>query len=338
VPLKKKGINQRLLDSRVVFIEFSNNHPGNYEYVYSQFPNSYLIKTLANPWNDPIASIKELHDILDNTAIRGKVIVFLSSDAIFWNHMAFKEKIELLSNQNHLIAFIHRTNHEIEKGISKLKDYFSEFVMYGFHGPEILSARWNIALNSSPIPSFIESNFQFLLQEEKLDQPKYTFGLVGEFRVEKTYTYFLECLRGKSRDFESVLLAGRDLDHSRTVLAEKLKPLVANLELLTDNQLKNLNFDRNFFKCLNQIEIFVSGYSEQNEISASGPIAEALILGKKILIDDKTWIYQDLVKYSPNQIYSKDQSMIEETNSRLSELVSSQGALSCLNALVKKYA
>lgn len=329
---KPREYTQSEIDkSTVIFLDFAGNHPGNYEYVYHAIQSNFLFRTRNNPWKDPLSVVNEIQRFMQRFDVQGKIIVFLTGDSIFWNKKIFRDCVQRMADENYLISYIHRTNPEIEKGVSELKRYFTDLIMYGFSGPKDISNRWSVEVKGSPIPSFVQSYFTSHLVSEKSDSELYSFGLVGEFRLEKTYNYFLDLLKQSQWENKSVLLAGRSADQSRELILKKLRNLEIRVDVLENEELQLLKFDRNFFLNLSKIEVYVSGYSKENQISASGPLAESLILGKKILIDEQTWIYQDLFKFCPQFIFSLDNREDLGDGLGLSQLVSSSGALKVIS-------
>lgn len=330
-------LQSELVNSKVIFIEFENNHTGNYEYVYSKFEKSSVHRIKSNPWIDPFSAANELSDWITQYKVQNKVIVFLTSDAIFWNHAIFREMIDELSESNRLIGYIHRTNTEIHSGVKKIGGKFRSLLMYGFTGPKMISERWNVDLISSPIPSFIESQFSKLQSYETYKSERYDFGLIGEFRMEKSYSYFLKMLRKSEMKKSSILMAGRSIDNSQQILKSKLISLNSNISVLDKEKVDLLEFDRNFFSQLNCVDVFVSGYSGVNEIAASGPVAEAIHLGKKILIDPKTWIFEDLLSYAPEALFENTDRVVEKQDLNRMKLVSSSGALQRLRDVMSNH-
>jgi glycosyltransferase involved in cell wall biosynthesis len=327
-------LQSEVLNSEVIFVEFENNHPGNYEYVYSKLERSTVHRTKNNPWVNPTSTANELRDWVNRYKPQEKTIVFLTTDPIFWNHTVFKESIEELSESNRLIGYIHRTNIEIQTGVNRLGQKFRSLLMYGFTGPKIISDRWNVEVIPSPIPSFIESHFSELQDFETDKTQKYNFGLIGEFRIEKSYSYFMKKMRQFDITRSTILMAGRSVDNSQQILKCKLQSLNSNVSVLEKDKAHLLEFDRNFFSQLNNVEVFVSGYSRVHEIAASGPIAESLFLGKQILIDPETWIHEDLLIYVPEALFDFGAELHQIQDSNRMKLVSSVGALNRLREAI----
>ena len=332
--IRNEYLESEFLNSKVVFVEFENNHLGNYEYVYSKLERSSVYRTRSNPWTNPSSTANELKEWVNLYKPRGKVLVFLTSDAIFWNHTIFRELIDELSESNELVGYIHRTNTEIYDGVNKIGIKFSSVLMYGFTGPKIISDRWNTEIISSPIPSFIESHFLELQNFETHESEKYNFGLIGEFRMEKSYSYFLKMLGTIDLKHSTILMAGRSIDNSQQILKGKLLSVSSNVSILEKDKADLLEFDRNFFYQLNCVDVFVSGYSKIHEISASGPVAESVFLGKKILIDPKTWIYEDLLSFVPEALFELNDGYAQDMDLKRIKLVSSAGALQRLREIV----
>jgi hypothetical protein len=320
-----------------LFIDFAGNHPGNYEYVYSKLTNNHIIRTVTNPWVNPRETADELKYFISTANLMDiKAIVFLTADAIFWNHplFAFLNDSKQLEHVKR-IGYIHRANSEIAQGVVALHKFFHAIVMYGEAGANVLSKRWNVEIISSPCPSFVESHFNRNLKEHVKKDGSSIFGLIGEFRREKNYKNFFEYLKSLNQEDKSkveIVLFGRDKDGSKQVIIELIKLYGIKFQVLDKGSNLINSMDRNYFAALNKIDVLVGGYADYQEIAASGPVVEAVTLNKKIFIDESSWIGRDLLKYSRDSIFglTSHGGLSDRT-----KLVSSEKALKLLSTLVK---
>jgi hypothetical protein len=230
-----------------------------------------------------------------------------------------------------LIAFVHRTNREIQHGLRITGKYFTHLIMYGSSGPEYMSRKLGMRIISSHIPSFNQSHFHFYPGETQ--NKKLVFGLIGEFRREKHYKDFIKYLSELSeqnKDEIEVCLFGKDRDGSKARIVHELSKLdveandiEASLDLAT-------NLDRHFLKAISAIDVFVSAYGSHQEISASGPIAEALSMNKRIFISEGSWLYEDLRKFSPSSLFKPTKDHVNESFLGAENLVSSEQAIALI--------
>jgi GT2 family glycosyltransferase len=312
----------------ILFIEFQGNHPGNFEYVYSKLKDSIVIRIPINPWIDPKKTFSLWSELKDLIPKGVQTIVFLTGDPLFWNHHLIAKEIQELSKKYNLVAYVHRTNREIQQGLRATGKYFTYLLMYGASGPEYLSKKLGMRIISSPIPSFNQSHFNF---EPRVSQNKnLTFGLIGEFRREKHYKDFLDYLSVLSEEEKNkveVHFFGRDKDGTKARMVHELNRLkITTCDLAVSLDLAT-NLDRHFMTAISAIDVLVSAYGSYQEISASGPIAEALSMKKKIFISEGSWLYQDLQKFSPNSLFNQSNKNLNDSHSELENLVSSASAI-----------
>jgi GT2 family glycosyltransferase len=321
-----------------LFVEFMNNHPGNYVYVYSEFLNSSIMRIPYNPWIEPEKTFTFLFEHLNEIPKTIKKIVFLTSDPIFWNQSLSEEVIKRLSQDFILIGYVHRTNKEIILGIRKLHGFFTHLVMYGEAGSKSLSQKSGAKVEFSPVPSFNESHFG--ISNGSGSGAYVSFGLIGEFRREKTYTQFLKFLSDltpKEKKSMVVKFFGRDKDGSKRIVIDKITDLGLIVIDLESRMNLNTKLDRHFIQAISSIDVLVSAYDTHQEVSASGPVAEALSLGKRIFLSQNTFLHEDLARFVPNSIYDKNKTVICTDNryENLEFLVSSKGALEKLERLLR---
>jgi hypothetical protein len=327
----KKAIHPPTTKAHILFIEFQGNHPGNFEYVYSKIEKSNVIRLPINPWIDPKKTFSLWAELKDLIPAGVHTIVFLTGDPIFWNYHLTARHLKELSMRYKLIGFVHRTNREIQQGLRITGKYFTHLIMYGSSGPESLSRKLGIRIISSSIPSFNQSHFHFY--PEKTQNKKLVFGLIGEFRREKHYKDFIKYLSGLSeqeKDGIEVYLFGKDRDGSKARIVHELSKIGVETNDIESTLDLATELDRHFLKAISAIDVFVSAYGSHQEISASGPIAEALSMNKQIFISEGTWLYEDLRKFSPSSIFKQTQNNLNGSFLGKGNLVSSEEAIALI--------
>lgn len=317
-------------DCETLFIDFEGNHLANYEYVFRATPKSSRIIIPANPWINPSLTALELQRFIYSTKFLPKNIVFLTLDPILWSHRLFESSIKRLSSNSKLVGYIHRTNKEIQQGALRLHKFFSDFIMFGYAGANFFTGKTGLRIVSSPIISFYQSYFKNTLTSRDIDPSQITFGIVGEFRHEKKFRYFLTVIEALARKHNSIeiKLFGNDLDGSKEMfmgLLTKLPLQISNLDL---KGFENLH-DRIFFEVLSSVDVVVSPYSKSDKIPASGLVSEAIAMGKKVLIQEGSWLYSDVRNYARDSIYNGE-ALYSNNIGDEQVLVSNQRALKIL--------
>lgn len=250
-----------------------------------------------NAWDWSSNSALFVTEFLGNLPPFVENVVFSSLDPLM-----IQDAIDfqpLIANPNiKYHGVIHAGTPELIANLTKMKSHFRTICTHSEVGAQELR-NFGI-LQSKSLGFFSTSSHK---AENSTEANRFTIGMIGEFRAEKTYAYTINVLEKfvqyfpKEVDKIVVLMFGVDRDKITRSIERKLKELgieVRNESVKPQDEstIKIKNSD--FFKSFDSIDCVASPYGESSFIYVSGPAMHAVMLGQYVLHDPNSRIGKEI--------------------------------------------